>query len=207
MGNTNTDSPGWTVLPVGFLEVNCYLVPSLSDGCLYVIDPGAQAARIVAAGRKFALPECRILLSHAHIDHISAVPETMAGLAVGHVHLNSADLSLYRSPANELQPIYPAVVGLPETEDYPGNCEFRMLPTPGHTRGGVCLYFPRLKAVFTGDTLFCDGIGRTDLPGGDYATLMRSIHEGLFFLPDDTTVLPGHGPATTIGQEKKNLPG
>jgi len=206
MPGTDNPSPGWTVLPVGFLEVNCHLILSVADGCLYLVDPGAQPARIVAAARAFSLPECRILLTHAHVDHISALPEVMAELGVRHVHLHPDDLRLYRSPANELPPIYPARTDLPETEPYPEGREFQVLPTPGHSRGCVCLHFPRLRAVFTGDTLFRDSVGRTDLPGGDQAVLMRSLRDLVMALPDDTAVLPGHGPATTIGRERASNP-
>lgn len=193
-------------LTVGFLEENCYLVPSAADACLYLIDPGTQATEILAAARQYALPESRILLTHAHIDHIGAIPEVVRALAVRQVHLHLDDLPLYRSPKNELPPLFNAVVGLPEPEPYPETCEFRALPTPGHTRGGVSLYFPRLQAVFTGDTLFHGNIGRTDFPGGDHQTLLRSIREILFALPPNTVVLPGHGPASTIGQEQRNNP-
>jgi len=203
-----TDSlSGYTGLAVGFLEVNCYLVPSSADGCLYLIDPGAQADRIIAAARGHDLPECRILLTHAHVDHISAIPAVAVALGVRHVHLHPDDLPLYRSPRNELPPLFPALAALlPEPEPYSANCEFRTLPTPGHTRGSVSLYFPRLAAVFTGDTLFRSGVGRTDLPGGDHHALLRSIRDTLFVLPEATGVLPGHGPASTIGRERRENP-
>ena len=87
-----------------------------------------------------------------------------------------------------------------------GGMECRVLETPGHTPGGVSLYFPAEKLVFTGDALFYRSMGRTDFPGGDQATLLRSIKDVLFTLPEDTTVYPGHGPATSIGDERKNNP-
>ncbi len=87
-----------------------------------------------------------------------------------------------------------------------GNMQLKVLHTPGHTRGGICFYAENEKTVFTGDTLFCGSIGRTDLPGGDFETIMRSIGEKLLTLPDDTVVFSGHGIPTTIGQEKRENP-
>jgi glyoxylase-like metal-dependent hydrolase (beta-lactamase superfamily II) len=87
-----------------------------------------------------------------------------------------------------------------------GTCSFQVLHTPGHSLGSISLYGAAEKCVFVGDVLFAQGVGRTDLPGGDWKTLLRSIRERLFALPDDTTVYPGHGPATTIGHERKSNP-
>lgn len=95
---------------------------------------------------------------------------------------------------------------MPAGETSFGGMACRVLETPGHTPGGVSLYFPAEKLVFTGDALFYRSMGRTDFPGGDHAVLLRSINDVLFTLPDSTVVYPGHGPATTIGDERKNNP-
>ena len=191
---------------VGFLGVNCYIIPSEKDGCVYIIDPGAFPEKVAESAKSFGMSDYKILLTHAHIDHISAVKELMGLLDISTFYLNEADLPLYNSPANELQPLMPAIVDPPVPVNEISSEEFIVIPTPGHTRGGVCYYFEDEKTLFSGDTLFQNSIGRTDLPGGDTELLLKSIKEKLFVLPDETAVFPGHGPATTIGLEKEDNP-
>jgi hydroxyacylglutathione hydrolase len=191
---------------VGFLEVNCYLVPSETDGCVYIIDPGASPDSIAEKAKSFGLDDYCILLTHAHIDHISALKELMDTLPVSRLYLHKDDILLYKSPANELPPLMPTVVNPPEPATEISSADFQVIETPGHTRGGVCYYFKNIPALFSGDTIFCSSIGRTDLPGGNSEILLKSIKEKLFVLPDDLKVYPGHGPFTTIGAEKTTNP-
>jgi len=191
---------------VGFLEVNCYLIPSEEEQCVYIIDPGASPDKVAKNAKQFGFSDYRILLTHAHIDHISAIKELMDLIPVSKFYLNKEDLPLYNSPANELQPLMPALNNPPIPQSEIESCEFRIIHTPGHTRGGVCFFFEKIGSLFSGDTLFKSSIGRTDLPGGDTDTLKNSIKEKLFSLPNDVKVYPGHGPSTTIGIEKDTNP-
>ena len=191
---------------VGFLEVNCYIIPSEQDGCVYIIDPGASPGKVAESAESFGIKDYKILLTHAHIDHISAVKELMEILDVSTLYLHPDDMPLYNSPANELQPLMPAVQNPPTPVNELPDCEFRIIHTPGHTRGGVCYYFEEQQTLFSGDTLFRESIGRTDLPGGDTDMLLKSLKTELFSLPDTTSVYPGHGPSTTIKHEKQYNP-
>ena len=196
----------FTAVSVGFIDVNCYLVPSEADGCLYIIDPGAEPARILREIDSSKFKDFRILLTHGHVDHIGAVPDLMKTLPVSKLYLHKDDLPLYKSPDNCLLPWIPLVQNLPEPSNEIENCEFRIIHTPGHTRGAVCFLFERLNALFSGDTIFHCSVGRTDLPGGSQVSLMKSIRGKIFMLPDDLEIFPGHGQATTVGSEKKNNP-
>ena len=198
-----------SMLSVGPIDENCYLVYVDENRRLYVIDPGADADRIVeAAGRFPKFDEARILLTHAHVDHIGAVGEVARKLNVSRVMLDPADGEIYRSPYNEIPPILPAANDLPETTDFITNGEFKVLRVPGHTPGGCAFLFEDdgKSVLFSGDTLFAGSVGRTDLPGGDWETLLDSIRRELLPLPQETPVFPGHGGSTTIGEEKTQNP-
>jgi len=198
-----------TLLSVGPIDENCYLVYAERTRRLYVIDPGADAGRIVEAAGNFPkFDEARILLTHAHVDHIGAVGEVARKLGVSRVMLDPADGEIYRSPYNEIPPILPAARNLPETEDFAPDGDFTVLRVPGHTPGGCALFFEEDggRVLFCGDTLFAGSVGRTDLPGGDWDTLMESIRRELLPLPPKTRVFPGHGGSTTIGEEKESNP-
>ena len=196
----------FTTLVVGDIGVNCSLVPGPRSGNLYIIDPGDDAADIIAAAENFSRNETVILLTHAHVDHISAVGAVAKKLGITKICLNAADKPLYSSPENHLLPYLPPAKNLPPVMDYFLQEDFSVLETPGHTPGSVCLWFKEYHTLFSGDTLFRGSVGRTDLPGGDYDTLMRSIREKLLPLPNDLKVFPGHQYWTTIGQEKKSNP-
>ena len=130
----------------------------------------------------------------------------MDALKVKTVYLHPADLGLYNSPDNHLMPFVPRAKNLPVPASTMPETDFTILETPGHTPGGVCFYFKQLQALFAGDTLFSNSIGRTDLPGGNMNSILNSIRSKLLALPDSTKVYSGHGPATTIGSEKLNNP-
>lgn len=190
-------------LPVGLLGVNCYLVWDEHSSTGLVIDPGDEPERITGMIRQQGVTPRAILLTHAHVDHIRGVGGVAAAFAIP-VWLHPADRPLYASPANALPPWLPAAEGLPAPcPELPALPELpvRVLHTPGHTPGGVCYHLPAAGMLFTGDTLFQDSIGRTDLPGGDAAALLRSIRTQLLPLPPATRVCPGHGAETTLGAE------
>ena len=195
-------------IQVGFLDVNCYLVWADGAASALVIDPGAEPAKIETALARHGLVPAAILLTHGHVDHIGAVGALAAKYGMP-VWLHPNEMSLYRSPANALPPWVPAAQDLPEPvaalPSVPG-LAFTVIETPGHTRGGVCYYFADSATLFTGDTLFCGSVGRTDLPGGNADLLTDSIREKLLRLPPETKVYPGHGGATRIGDEATGNP-
>jgi len=191
---------------VGFLGVNCYLVPVPSEDALYIIDPGASAAEIARRAKSFGLGKHKILLTHAHIDHIGGINDLEAELPIDSIFLHPGDRPLFESPANALPPTMPPLANPPETSAENASDAFETIHTPGHTPGGTCFHFPTEKILFSGDTLLQRSIGRTDLPGGDTDALLASIKNKLLALPDDTRVFPGHGPPTTIGDEKRMNP-
>ena len=193
-------------LVVGPIGTNCYLVFDGKLRRLFVIDPGAEPERILREAEKFAADSARILLTHAHVDHIGACGAVTKKLGVSKVCLNAADAALYSSPENHLLPYLPPAKNLPPVMDFYAQDDFSVIETPGHTPGSVCLWFKEYNTLFTGDTLFQGSVGRTDLPGGDYDALMRSIHEKLLTLPEDLKIFPGHQYWSTIGREKTSNP-
>lgn len=194
---------------VGPLQENCYL---LSDaGQAVLIDPGDEAERLL--GALGGLELTAVWLTHAHFDHVGAVADVLDRFPVP-VYLHPADLPLLRNAA-----LSAAYFGLtlrqPEVEPLPlahaqvlnvGGLGATCLYTPGHAPGHVAFYVPAAGFVLAGDALFQGSVGRTDLPGGDPAQLIRSIEQELLSLPDETVVYPGHGPATTIGAERRTNP-
>ncbi len=199
--------------PVGFLEVNCTIVGCPETREAIVIDPGDEAGKILAALGKHRLRATAVVLTHGHFDHLGAAREIQE--AGAKVYLHHEDLPLCENlPAQSRSfglppPRPPEIDGfLSDGRSIPfGRCEAGVIHTPGHSPGSVCLTVPALgKVLFSGDTLFREGIGRTDLWGGDAGKILRSIRERLFVLDDDTIVVPGHGEATTIGHEKENNP-
>ena len=196
---------------VGSLAVNCYIVGDQHTREVVVIDPGDNAEKILDVIRRAMLTVKAIVNTHAHFDHVGAVEQVrQATRAPFMIHadevpvLASAQMSGAMFGMRLTQP-KPADQLLREGDEIKvGAVTFRVLHTPGHTPGGICLVAD--KSVFVGDTLFQGSIGRTDFPGGDYGTLMASIRDKLLPLPDDTVVYSGHGPATTIGEEKRFNP-
>jgi glyoxylase-like metal-dependent hydrolase (beta-lactamase superfamily II) len=196
---------------------NGYVIgcPDTREGVL--IDPGDEVDGLLAAARKHALTMRYILLTHAHLDHITGVGRARAALGVP-VGLHRADNSLYEAVVEQGRAFGFPVERQPPVDFFYepdgvltfGNYTVTIRHTPGHCPGGVCLTVEGAggagRSLFVGDTLFAGSIGRTDLPGGDARTLLRSINEVLFAYPDETPVYSGHGEPTTIGKEKRTNP-
>lgn len=191
-------------ISVGLFEVNCYLVQAEPGKCLYIIDPGDDADKVVNASKDFDYDEAIVLLTHAHVDHIRATGEVCEKLGVRYVMLHPNDHAYYYSPDNQLLPYLPAAENLPECSDEIPDPDFDVIHTPGHTPGCVCYRFG--DDIFCGDTIFAGSIGRTDLPGGDSTLILKSIKNELMTLPENIRLFPGHGPATTVGSEKTHNP-
>ena len=182
-----------------------------------LIDPGDEVEGLLAFAERARLTIRHILLTHAHVDHVTGVAEAKRALGVP-VHLHRDDLCLYEGAVQQgamfgirvAAPPPPDLFYSPGQSIGFGSLEARPHHTPGHCPGGVCLQVGRKgtpgKDLFVGDTLFAGSIGRTDLPGGDHATLLRSIRTVLFSFGDDAEVYPGHGPKTTIGEERRTNP-
>lgn len=188
-----------------FLSVNCYLLINDDNGQALIVDPGSSTAKIKAAVAAENVKPVGILLTHAHVDHVSAVPEIAEEYGIP-VWIHKDDYPIYFSKDNAIPPYMMAPENMPQpVEDCPtAGMDFQILHTPGHTPGGVCYYFPAEKMVFTGDTLFCGTYGRTDFPGGSDIAIFNSIRNVLFSLPGMTKVFPGHEQSTTIAKEEKN---
>jgi glyoxylase-like metal-dependent hydrolase (beta-lactamase superfamily II) len=200
-------------LAVGPLSVNCYIVGCEASHAGIVIDPGGDFELITKRVQKLGLKIGTIINTHGHFDHIGAnravrteydarllihqADSPMLGL-VAHV-AGMYGMSGENSPSADEFLSDGMIISF-------GERQLKVLHTPGHTPGGCCLYFEDQYKVITGDTLFADSIGRTDLPGGSHAQLLESIRSNLFTLPDNVTAYPGHGPSTTIGHEKRCNP-
>ena len=200
-------------IQVGGFEVNCSILSE--NGKALVVDPGQEADRIVGMLSERNLDPVAVLLTHAHFDHIGAVPGLLKAFPDLPVYIHEKDLPVITHPINQFPPEYPAMARHKNFTALPATnpllippFELQVIETPGHTPGGVCYYFPTAEPqplLLSGDTLFASSIGRTDLPGGDMATLMDSLKK-LTALPDDTLVVPGHGSQTTIAAEKRGNP-
>ena len=199
--------------PVGPLQCNCTVLGDEEAGEAMVIDPGDEVGRIHRRLTELGVKLKQILVTHAHIDHVGGALK-LKRLTGAPILMNEADLPLLKTmemQAGWLGIATPDTAAPDESladglrvglERYPA----AVLHTPGHTQGSVCLHFAPLKLLVAGDTLFAGGIGRTDLPGGNSAQIIDSIETRLLVLSDETRVLPGHGPATSIGLERGSNP-
>ena len=200
-------------LPVGPLQCNCSILGDETSREAIVVDPGDDIPRILALLAKHRLTVKQIVITHAHIDHIAGAHrlKQITGAPILYNQNDLAQVKMMDVQATWLGIPTPTVSNPDDTLDdgklititgLSGN----ILHTPGHTEGSVCLYLPDHTLLLAGDTLFAGSVGRTDLPGGNTAKLLRSIHQRLLTLPDEVTVIPGHGPRTTIGSERLENP-
>ena len=199
-------------LSLGPFQVNCYILASANNSKAIIIDPGDEEKKIRRALDIHRLEPALIINTHGHIDHIGC--NDKFGVPV---YIHRMDSAMLKDPklnlSNFLQPRpyhmqYQVKVMEDKGKIELGLIELEVMHTPGHTPGGICLLLkkPQNKILFSGDTLFYQGVGRTDFPGADEGQLIKSIKEKLFKLPEDTVIYPGHGASSTIGQEKKNNP-
>ncbi|HLD82392.1 MAG TPA: MBL fold metallo-hydrolase [Candidatus Omnitrophota bacterium] len=199
-----------TVL-VGSMQVNCYILAEGENSLSIIIDPGDEEGKIKKVLTKYKLTPGMLINTHGHIDHIGADDKFNVP-----VYAHSQDSSLLKDPRLNLSDflvsgfsVKSKIHNLKDKQIIAlGGIELEVIHIPGHTPGGISLLLkrPKNKILFTGDSLFCQGIGRTDFPGADGKLLIKSIKEKLFALSDDTIIYPGHGASSTIGEEKRNNP-
>ena len=201
------------IFPVGPLQCNCSVVGDEHTKEAIVIDPGDDIADVMAAVQRHGLTVKQIVVTHAHIDHVGGAMQ-LKRLTGAPILLNQNDYALLK-----MLDVQASWIGMKAPENVTidgsigtgdkvsaGGLVADVLHTPGHTEGSICLYFAPEKKLIAGDTLFAGSIGRTDLPGGSYDKIMRSLHGPVLALPDETVVVPGHGPLTTIGEERGSNP-
>jgi hydroxyacylglutathione hydrolase len=201
------------ILPVGPLQCNCSIVGDEATREAMVIDPGDDIEDVLALLRKHNLQVKQIVITHAHIDHVGGAMKLKAATGAP-ILLNENDYELLKmldSQAAWVGMRSPGQVSIDQSVKQAdtvtaGSLSADVLHTPGHTEGSICLYFSAEKKVIAGDTLFAGSIGRTDLPGGSMKKIIQSLHGKLLALPDETVVVPGHGPLTTIGEERESNP-
>jgi hydroxyacylglutathione hydrolase len=200
-------------LPVGPLQCNCTILGDEQSREAIVVDPGDNIPGILVLLAKHTLTVKQIVITHAHIDHIAGAQQLKC-ITGAPILYNQHDL-----PLVAMMDIQAGWLNIPTPEVAPPDADLsdnqtvkihgltaNVLHTPGHTPGSLSLYLPDQSLLLAGDTLFAGGVGRTDLPGGDSRTLIRSIQNRLLTLPDETIVIPGHGPNTSIGQERETNP-
>ncbi len=198
------------ILPVGVLQCNCSVFGDEEAREAIVVDPGDEIGRVLETLARHSLTLKAIVITHAHIDHIGGAQKLKKATGAP-VYMNSNDLELQKTMDMQagwlgIKPPEPVEIDSPATDGDKlnmGGVEFLVLHTPGHSQGSISLWIPGEKMLVSGDTLFRESIGRTDLPGGDSRQILRSIHDKLLPLPDETVVVPGHGENTTMGREKR----
>lgn len=201
------------ILPVGPLQCNCSVIGDETTHEAMVIDPGDEVDDVLQIIREHGLKVKQIVITHAHIDHVGGAMKLRKATGAP-ILLNQNDYELLK-----MLDVQAAWIGVPPPgavqidqsisagdKVSAGSLTAEVMHTPGHTEGSVCLYFPAQQKLIAGDTLFAGSIGRTDLPGGSFKKIISSLQENVMALPDETVVIPGHGPATTIGEERETNP-
>ena len=199
-------------MPLGAYGTNCYIAHNEADNTCLVTDPGDEGEKLKEILESHNFKVKGILLTHGHSDHIGAVQTLVDAYHVpvyihkgDAEHLESAEVNLSARSGRPITVQVDDVRYVKEGDTIPlGDTVFTVIETPGHTPGGVCYYTE--GTLLAGDTLFQGSVGRTDFPNGDFELLSKGIKEKLYTLPDDTKVYPGHGPETTIGEEKQHNP-
>lgn len=202
-----------TNLPSGALQANTYLAVDEKTNEGFIVDPGGYNKVLTKEVRDNDVKIKYIILTHGHSDHICGVNEHKAEFPDAKIVAYKDEEAMLENPNLNQSPGF----GVPYStkadilvsdgdELKVGDVTLKFIHTPGHTEGGMCIYVEEAKALFSGDTLFRQSIGRTDFPGGSYKEIMDSIRKKLFLLPDDTNVFPGHMGTTSIGYEKENNP-
>jgi hydroxyacylglutathione hydrolase len=201
------------ILPVGPLQCNCSVIGDEVSRDAMVIDPGDDIEDVLAIIRKHNLSVKQIVITHAHIDHVGGASK-LRKITGAPILLNQNDYDLLKMidvQASWIGVPSPGKIDIDQSiaqadQVKAGALTADVIHTPGHTEGSICLYFPAQQKLIAGDTLFAGSIGRTDLPGGSFEKIISSLHEKVLALPDDTIVAPGHGPQTTIGEERESNP-
>jgi len=201
------------ILRVGPLQCNCSVIGDETSHEAMVIDPGDDVQEVLDLIRKHHLQVKQIVITHAHIDHVGGAMKLRTATGAP-ILLNQNDYALLK-----MLDAQAAWIGMPSPGKVDidrsvttgesvsaGSLTADILHTPGHTEGSICLYFAADKKLIAGDTLFAGSIGRTDLPGGSTQKILHSLHDTVLALPDETLVVPGHGPLTTIGEERETNP-
>lgn len=202
-----------TNLPSGALQANTYLAVDEKTNEGFIVDPGGYNKVLTKEVRDNDVNIKYIILTHGHSDHICGVNEHKAEFPDAKLVAYKDEEAMLENPNLNQSPGF----GVPYSTNADilvsdgdelkvGDVTLKFIHTPGHTEGGMCIYVKEAKALFSGDTLFRQSIGRTDFPGGSYKEIMDSIRKKLFLLPDDTNVFPGHMGMTSIGFEKENNP-
>ena len=200
----------YEIIPAGPFATNCVLLWE-KPGEAWLVDPGGDAEALFNFMARRGIRPAGVVLTHGHCDHIGALDAVLEAYPAP-VWMRGADAKWAFLPVNSIPGYYPAPPLRPATlaaapaELAFGGVEARVLATPGHTPGSVCLYFPSAGLLLSGDTLFAGSVGRTDLPGGDAAALMESLRGLVETLPASTLVIPGHGPTTTLREEMESNP-
>jgi len=203
------------MFPLGAWQTNCFVVhPAGSTEC-WIVDAGYEPEPMIAATREAGLTPVKLVLTHAHLDHIGGIPQVREAWPDLPIYIHEAEREFLTDPVLNLSFILMGnPLRVPEADELLeggetlelGPLRFEVRHTPGHSPGGITLYEPDAAVAIVGDTLFHRSIGRTDFPTSDHDTLIRSIREQLFTLPDETRVLPGHMSPTTIGDEREHNP-
>lgn len=201
------------IIPVGVLRCNCSIIGDESTREAMVIDPGDNIDEILTILAKHGLKVGQIVVTHAHIDHVGGATrlKRITGAPIllnqnDHALLQMLDVQAAWIGASSPEAVSIDVNLKDQDQVKAGALEATVLHTPGHTEGSICLYFSAERKLIAGDTLFAGNIGRTDLPGGSFEKIIRSIHSRILPLPDETVVIPGHGRLTTIGDERAKNP-
>jgi hydroxyacylglutathione hydrolase len=201
------------IMSVGMLESNCYILGDEASREAVVIDPGGDGPDILAAIQREKLKIKTIINTHGHFDHVGANAALQEATGAP-IAIHQADADMLSQPSAEalffsggqLKPSRAAILLKEDDILEFGTLQLKVLHTPGHTLGGICLVLQNEPIVYVGDTLFAGSIGRTDFPGGSFGDLIESVKTKIFTLGDNYLVMPGHGPTTTVGQERQYNP-